>query len=182
MVTCICSTGITPLSTPITTRGKFVAGNTEIGTLKGKINAGRGENRRKEKIVRVEPRQPEGLLAGLRGWKQGRTLRWHQSPPRLAGGGRLVVIRRRAHFTLVPSSSPYPPTVITDPTATGRLLFAPLRRPRCPESPAWGAPRRPRPPPSPICCRPARSESRSRNLPACATVLPVIETFTGVPT
>ena len=32
MVTCICSTGITPLSTPITTRGKFVSGKTEIGT------------------------------------------------------------------------------------------------------------------------------------------------------
>src|SRR6185437_9939409 len=32
MVTCICSTGITPLSTPMTTRGKFVSGNTEIGT------------------------------------------------------------------------------------------------------------------------------------------------------
>ncbi len=34
MVTSICSTGITPLSTPITTRGKLVSGNTEIGTLK----------------------------------------------------------------------------------------------------------------------------------------------------
>ena len=32
MVTCICSTGITPLSTPITTRGKLVSGKTEIGT------------------------------------------------------------------------------------------------------------------------------------------------------
>src|ERR1700733_13439008 len=32
IVTSICSTGITPLSTPITTRGKFVSGNTEIGT------------------------------------------------------------------------------------------------------------------------------------------------------
>src|ERR1700722_5254501 len=31
MVTCICSTGITPLSTPITTRGKFVVGNTDMG-------------------------------------------------------------------------------------------------------------------------------------------------------
>src|ERR1700761_1563931 len=31
MVTCICSTGITPLSMLITTRGKFVVGNTEIG-------------------------------------------------------------------------------------------------------------------------------------------------------
>ncbi len=34
IVTSICSTGITPLSTPITTRGKLVSGNTEIGTLK----------------------------------------------------------------------------------------------------------------------------------------------------
>src|ERR1019366_999653 len=32
MATCICSTGMTPLSTPMTTRGKFVSGNTEIGT------------------------------------------------------------------------------------------------------------------------------------------------------
>ncbi len=32
MVTCICSTGITPLSTPMTTRGKLVSGKTEIGT------------------------------------------------------------------------------------------------------------------------------------------------------
>jgi hypothetical protein len=32
MVTCICSTGMTPLSTPITTRGKLVSGKTEIGT------------------------------------------------------------------------------------------------------------------------------------------------------
>ena len=31
IVTCICSTGITPLSTPITTRGKFVVGKTEMG-------------------------------------------------------------------------------------------------------------------------------------------------------
>ena len=36
MVTSICSTGITPLSTPITTRGKFVSGKTEIGTLKAR--------------------------------------------------------------------------------------------------------------------------------------------------
>ena len=32
IVTCICSSGITPLSTPITTRGKLVSGKTEIGT------------------------------------------------------------------------------------------------------------------------------------------------------
>ena len=32
IVTCICSTGITPLSTPITTRGKFVSGKTASGT------------------------------------------------------------------------------------------------------------------------------------------------------
>ncbi len=32
IVTCICSTGMTPLSTPMTTRGKFVSGKTEIGT------------------------------------------------------------------------------------------------------------------------------------------------------
>jgi hypothetical protein len=31
IVTCICSTGITPLSMAITTRGKFVSGKTEIG-------------------------------------------------------------------------------------------------------------------------------------------------------
>ena len=36
MVTCICSTGITPLSTPMTTRGKLVAGKTEIGTWNAK--------------------------------------------------------------------------------------------------------------------------------------------------
>ena len=34
MVTCICSTGITPLSTPITTRGKLVSGKTAMGVLK----------------------------------------------------------------------------------------------------------------------------------------------------
>ena len=33
IVTCICSTGMTPLSTPMTTRGKFVSGKTEIGVL-----------------------------------------------------------------------------------------------------------------------------------------------------
>ena len=32
IVTSICSTGITPLSTPMTTRGKLVSGNTEMGT------------------------------------------------------------------------------------------------------------------------------------------------------
>src|SRR6185312_3767304 len=32
IATSICSTGITPLSTPMTTRGKFVSGNTEMGT------------------------------------------------------------------------------------------------------------------------------------------------------
>src|SRR5580698_87924 len=32
MVTCICSTGMTPLSTPMTTRGKFVLGKTDMGT------------------------------------------------------------------------------------------------------------------------------------------------------
>ena len=32
MVTSICSTGITPLSTPMTTRGKLVSGKTEMGT------------------------------------------------------------------------------------------------------------------------------------------------------
>ena len=31
MVTCICSTGITPLSMPITTRGKLVSGKMEMG-------------------------------------------------------------------------------------------------------------------------------------------------------
>ena len=36
MVTSICSTGITPLSTPITTRGKLVSGNTETGTRKAR--------------------------------------------------------------------------------------------------------------------------------------------------
>ena len=33
MVTCICSTGMTPLSTPMTTRGKLVSGKTAIGVL-----------------------------------------------------------------------------------------------------------------------------------------------------
>jgi len=37
-VTCICSTGITPFSMPITTRGKFVSGKTAMGTL-GAIQA-----------------------------------------------------------------------------------------------------------------------------------------------
>ena len=32
-VTSICSMGITPLSTPMTTRGKSVSGKTEMGTL-----------------------------------------------------------------------------------------------------------------------------------------------------
>ena len=32
MVTSICSTGITPLSMPMTTRGKLVSGKTEMGT------------------------------------------------------------------------------------------------------------------------------------------------------
>ena len=36
IVTCICSTGMTPLSTPMTTRGKFVSGKTEIGTCSAK--------------------------------------------------------------------------------------------------------------------------------------------------
>ena len=36
MVTCICSRGMTPLSTPMTTRGKFVSGKTLIGTWKAK--------------------------------------------------------------------------------------------------------------------------------------------------
>ena len=34
IVTCICSTGMTPLSTPMTMRGKLVSGKTEIGTWK----------------------------------------------------------------------------------------------------------------------------------------------------
>ena len=34
MVTCICSTGITPLSTPITMRGKLVSGKTAMGVRK----------------------------------------------------------------------------------------------------------------------------------------------------
>jgi CTP-dependent riboflavin kinase len=34
IVTCICSTGMTPLSTPMTTRGKLVSGKTEMGTWK----------------------------------------------------------------------------------------------------------------------------------------------------
>ncbi len=34
MVTCICSTGMTPLSTPMTTRGKLVSGKTAMGTWK----------------------------------------------------------------------------------------------------------------------------------------------------
>ena len=34
MVTCICSTGITPLSTPMTMRGKLVSGKTAMGTWK----------------------------------------------------------------------------------------------------------------------------------------------------
>ena len=33
MVTSICSTGMTPLSMPMTTRGKIVSGKTEMGTL-----------------------------------------------------------------------------------------------------------------------------------------------------
>ena len=36
IVTSICSTGITPLSTPMTTRGKFVSGKTEMGTWKAR--------------------------------------------------------------------------------------------------------------------------------------------------
>ena len=36
MVTIIWSIGITPLSTPITTRGKSVVGNTEIGMVNAK--------------------------------------------------------------------------------------------------------------------------------------------------
>ena len=36
MVTSICSTGITPLSTPMTTRGKLVCGNTEMGMRKAR--------------------------------------------------------------------------------------------------------------------------------------------------
>ena len=34
MVTCICSTGMTPLSMPMTTRGKLVSGKTEMGIWK----------------------------------------------------------------------------------------------------------------------------------------------------
>ncbi len=36
MVTSICSTGMTPLSIPMMTRGKLVSGKTEIGTLKAR--------------------------------------------------------------------------------------------------------------------------------------------------
>ena len=36
IVTSICSTGITPLSTPMTTRGKLVSGKTEMGTWKAR--------------------------------------------------------------------------------------------------------------------------------------------------
>ena len=36
MVTIIWSIGITPLSTPINTRGKFVAGKTSTGTVKAR--------------------------------------------------------------------------------------------------------------------------------------------------
>ena len=36
MRTCICSTGMTPLSMPMTTRGKSVSGKTEMGTRRAR--------------------------------------------------------------------------------------------------------------------------------------------------
>ncbi len=39
MVTSICSTGITPLSTPMTTRGKIGLGKDRDGHLEGEIDA-----------------------------------------------------------------------------------------------------------------------------------------------
>src|SRR5580700_1634358 len=53
IVTCICSTGITPLSTPITTRGKFVSGKTEIGTWNAAYMPASESTTIMKKIVRV---------------------------------------------------------------------------------------------------------------------------------
>src|SRR5580698_3219711 len=54
IVTSICSTGITPLSTPMTTRGKLVSGKTEIGTRNAAQTPAMVRAKTKKKTVRVE--------------------------------------------------------------------------------------------------------------------------------
>src|ERR1700730_5979129 len=54
MVTSICSTGMTPLSMPMTTRGKSVSGKTEMGTWRARYTPARVRTAAKKKMVRVE--------------------------------------------------------------------------------------------------------------------------------
>ena len=61
MVTCICSTGITPLSTPITTRGKLVSGKTEIGTWNAAYIPASVNKNRKKKMVFAAPASQKDL-------------------------------------------------------------------------------------------------------------------------
>ena len=51
MVTCIWSTGITPLSTPMTTRGKLVSGKTEMGILPARYRPAALSTMMKNRIV-----------------------------------------------------------------------------------------------------------------------------------
>jgi hypothetical protein len=52
MVTCIWSTGMTPLSMPMTTRGKLVSGKTAMGMLRGEDDAGAASTMMKKRMVR----------------------------------------------------------------------------------------------------------------------------------
>ena len=61
MVTCICSTGITPLSTPTTTRGKSVGGKTEMGTWNATYTPATISMAAKKKMVRVERASQKGF-------------------------------------------------------------------------------------------------------------------------
>src|SRR6202034_4611453 len=61
MVTSIWPTGITPLSTPITTRGKLVSGKTEMGTWKAAYIPASVNRNRKKKMVLAAPASQKDL-------------------------------------------------------------------------------------------------------------------------
>lgn len=54
MLTSICSMGVTPLSTPMTTRGKLVSGKTDMGTFVAMKMPATVSTMAKKKMVRVE--------------------------------------------------------------------------------------------------------------------------------
>ena len=103
MVTCICSTGMTPLSTPMTTRGKIRLGKDGDGHLEGKVDAGHGEHRRKEEDGARGAGQPEVRMGSAAA--AGLCVRHQSSPPPLPAAG-CIVVAAGPTFTLVPSSSP----------------------------------------------------------------------------